>query len=94
MTLKGKYTPRIQLLANRVRCSLCNTDSSECVFLISDELQCRYSFRRAKLQEPFFFKGNPERLRINKVQRLESKKMLTRICLRCGTIRKASIPNN
>jgi hypothetical protein len=92
MTRKSEFSAKIQLTANRLRCSVCNADSSECVFVVSDEIRFRYSFTKATLKEPVFYQGNPRKLRINKTQRIDTNTALTRLCLRCGTARKTTIP--
>ncbi len=94
MTRKSEYSSKIQLLANRIRCSICNADSSECIFIISNDIRFRYSFTKATLPEPAYIRGNPPKMRINKTQTIGTNEFLTRLCLRCGTARKTSIPNN
>jgi hypothetical protein len=93
MTRKSEFASKIQILANRIRCSLCNADSSECLFVVSDEIRFRYSFPKAKLSEPVFINKNTQTLRINKTQRVDTNQALTRICLRCRTARKTTVPN-
>ena len=83
----------IQLKANRIRCSVCNADSSECVFFISNEIRFRYSFNKPTVNEPIFYKENSKKIRLNKTQRIDTNSILNRVCLRCGTIRKGSVPN-
>jgi hypothetical protein len=93
MTRKSEHAPKIKILSNRVRCSFCNADSSECLFIVSDEIRFRYSFTKATLPNPFYKNKDAQTLRINKTQRVDLNKALTRVCLKCGTARKTSIPN-
>ena len=94
MKRKSDIASKIQLTANRIRCPICNGGSSDCVFITSEELRFRRSFARASKQEPVFIKGDPPKLRINRTKNLDSNQVLTRLCIRCGEIRKTSIPNN
>ena len=95
MTRKIEFSTKIQLLANRVRCSVCNADSSECVFAVSGEIRFRKSYTRATLNEPVYEVKNNKTgsvsLRINKTQNIDMNQVLTKICLKCGNVRKTSI---
>jgi hypothetical protein len=94
MRARNSLSHKVQLLSNRVRCSNCNADSTEALFMVTDELRFRSSVIRAKQNAPMFMAGwhNPK-LRLNKTQRLESNEVLTRVCLRCGQSRRTSIPH-
>jgi hypothetical protein len=94
MTRKSEIAPKIQILANRIRCAICNASSDEAVFLIDEDLRFRSSVFRPKISSPVFFRGRPMKMRINRTQTLESGKSLMRVCLRCGQSRKTSVPNN
>ena len=83
--------PRLQLIANRVRCAKCNADADDCIFIVTDEVRFRSSVLRPKDREAAFKRGG--RLRLNKTQGLEPSNVLNRICLQCGSIRKTTIPN-
>jgi len=94
MGRKSEISTKIQLLANRVRCSHCNADSSEALFILDDGLRFRNSFEIPphRSSNPPIFR-NKKRMRLNRVQRIENTEILVRICLRCGTSRKTGIPN-
>ena len=94
MSRKSQITPKIQILANRLRCAICNADSNDAVFIIDEELRFRSTVFRTRLLAPVFLRGNPMKMRINRSQSLDSGKNLMRICLVCGHSRKTSIPNN
>ena len=88
---RSEVAEKIQFLANRVRCSNCNADSGEAIFMVSDELKFRRSFLRAAFRAPMFIQG--KHMRINRIQMLENNEVLIRLCLHCGTTRKTGIPN-
>lgn len=94
MRARNDLAHKVQVLSNRIRCSNCNADGTEALFIVSDELRFRSSAIRAKQNLPMFRVGwrNPK-LRINKTQKLESNEVLTRVCLVCGQSRRTSIPH-
>lgn len=93
MSRKSEIAPKIQVLANRLRCSTCNADSDDAVFLIDEDLRFRSTVFRPRIPTPVFIRGNPRKMRLNKAQTLDTGKTLMRICLRCGHSRKTSVPN-
>jgi hypothetical protein len=92
MGQRSEIAPKIQLLANRLRCPNCNADSTEAIFVVADEIKFRRSFERPGFRQPPAFVSG-KHLRINRTQELENTEILVRVCLRCGTSRKTSIPN-
>ena len=91
MGQRSDIAPKIQFLANRIRCSNCNADSTEAIFVVDDEIRFRSSIIRPSFRQPAFIRG--KHLRINRTQRLENTEVLVRLCLRCGAARKTGIPN-
>jgi len=91
MGRKSDISAKIQFLSNRVRCSSCNADSTEALFVITEELKFRRSVFKPTSHPPMFIRG--KHMRLNRTQELENTEFLTRVCLRCGTARKTGIPN-
>lgn len=89
--LGNEITKKIQLIANRVRCPVCNSDADDSAYILTDEVRFRSSFIRPKKNPPMFKRAG--KLRINKTQRLDGCEVLTRICLLCGTARQIVLPN-
>jgi hypothetical protein len=94
MEWRSEISTKIQLLANRVRCSHCNADSSEALFILDDAVR----FRRSISVPPHNSRNPPvfrtrKHLKVNRVLQTENAEVLVRICLRCGTSRTTSIPN-
>ena len=98
---------RIRLMANRVRCSECNADSSEAFFVIGESVKFKIpigmlidgrSLPRHISKEdyfPIFREQNKHgKMAINKLYSLVSAESLTRICVRCGKSRRTGIPNS
>jgi len=92
MGRKSEIAQKIQLLANRIRCSTCNATSEEALFIIEEDIKFRSSSIRPKLNKPMF-KSPQKKLRMNRTQILFPAKNLVRICVRCGGTRKTGIPN-
>jgi ribosomal protein S27AE len=82
---------KIRFLANRVRCSRCNADSSSAVFVIGENIKFKIPIEIKDDYSPIFKKSG--RMTINKYYQLISIEGLSRICTRCGKSRKTSIPN-
>ena len=81
---------KIRLLANRVRCSICNSDSSTAVFVISENLKFKTSIEIKGDHRPIFRKSG---MTIDKFYELVSADGLSRVCTRCGKSRKTGIAN-
>jgi hypothetical protein len=92
MSRKSNIAPKIQLIANRVRCHNCHADGSEAVFLMSDEVIFRSSALRPSTSCPVFIRGNPKKMRINRCQMIVTRNVLLRVCLVCGSTRRTGIP--
>ena len=92
---KSEITTKIQLLSNRIRCSRCNAGAADAIFMVTTELKFRSSIAKPS-SDPMCIRGTglARHMRINRVQDLEDTEILTRVCLRCGTSRRTSIPNS
>lgn len=86
---------KIQFISNRVRCSNCNSNSDDAIFVAGEDLRFRSSFIRPNRPKPIFIRiaGHIKKMGINRTQNLESVDVLTRVCLWCGNSRNVSVPN-
>jgi len=82
---------KIRLLANRVRCSRCYSDSSMAVFVIGENVRFKIPIDLKEDYKPIFKKSGS--MTINKFYELTSTESLSRVCTRCGKLRKTGIPN-
>ncbi len=95
MEWKNEIATKIKLLANRVRCSNCNANSSEALFIIDDGVSLHSLIRvpPCHSRNPPMFRSR-KHLKINRVQQVKNIDVLVRICLRCGTSRRIGMISN
>jgi hypothetical protein len=84
---------KIRLLANRLRCSECNSDSSKAVFIIGENLKFKLPVK-SDTNYTVVYRGNHFRkMVLNKFYILLSTESLVRVCTHCGNSRKTGISN-
>lgn len=90
--LPSSIAYKIRILANRLRCSRCNSDSSSALFVVGDDI--KHSIHIGNIEEyRAVFKPISRKLIINKLFRLLPCSSLVRVCTVCGKSRKSRIPD-
>jgi hypothetical protein len=91
MAINNSLSKRIRLMANRVRCSKCNADSSKAVFVVGELIRIKFPI---DIKEDYSvnFRNKFGKMNINKFCELISVSGLTRVCTICGRSRKTIIP--